>query len=118
MYNLGDTESKFADIIWNNEPINSGELVTKCEVLLSWKKSTTYTVLKKLSTKGFFKNENAIVTSLISKDEYIKLKSENFIDDSFNGSLPKFLTAFMTGKKLKKNEITEIKNLIENHMEE
>ncbi|MGL4762188.1 MAG: BlaI/MecI/CopY family transcriptional regulator [Sarcina sp.] len=118
MYHLGDAESKFANIIWNNEPINFGELVLKCETLLSWKKSTTYTILKKLSTKGFFKNENAIVTSLISKDEYIKLKSEDFIDDSFNGSLPKFLTAFMNGKKLKKNEIIEIKNLIENHMED
>ncbi len=118
MYKLGEAETKFANIIWDNEPMNSGELVIKCEILLSWKKSTTYTILKKLSSKGFFKNENTIVTSLISRNDYSKMQSEEFIETSFNGSLPKFLTAFMNGKILKKNEIIEIKNLIESHMED
>ncbi|MGL4450200.1 MAG: BlaI/MecI/CopY family transcriptional regulator [Sarcina sp.] len=118
MYKLGETEEKFATIIWDNEPISSGNLVLKCTEILDWKKSTTYTVLKKLSVKGFFKNENSIVTSIITKNDYEKIQSKDFIDNSFSGSLPKFLTAFMSGRKLKKNEILEIQNLIDLHSED
>lgn len=118
MYKLGEAEEKFANIIWDNEPLNSGNLVIKCTETLAWKKSTTYTILKKLSLKGFFKNENSVVTSLISRSAYEKMQSEDFIDNSFGGSLPKFLTAFMSGKKLKKNEILEIQDLINSHSED
>ena len=117
-YKLAETEMKFAEIIWENEPINSGELVGKCEEFLGWKKSTTYTVLKKLCIKGIFVNEKSIVKSRISKDEYFKVKSEELIEKAFSGSLPKFLTTFMKNKRLSKNEIDELKGLIDNFEEE
>lgn len=117
-YKLAETEMKFAEIIWKNEPINSGELVGKCEEVLGWKKSTTYTVLKKLCIRGIFVNEKSIVKSKVSKEEYFKIKSEEFIEEAFSGSLPKFLTTFMRNKKLSKNEVEELKDLIENFEEE
>ncbi len=110
---LGVVESRFADIIWENEPISSGELVRRCEQALSWKKSTTYTVLKKLCEKGIFKNEKGTVTSLISKNELNSLQSERFIDETFNGSLPAFIAAFTKRKALSENEIKEIRKMID-----
>jgi len=112
-YRLGIVESRFADIIWQHEPISSGELVKLCESELEWKKSTTYTVLKKLCEKGFFKNEHGTVTSLISKKEYFSLQSEKFVEDEFEGSLPAFIAAFASRKQLSKKEIFEIKQLID-----
>lgn len=112
-YRLGVVEGRFADIIWQREPISSGELVKLCEAELEWKKSTTYTVLKKLCEKGIFKNEGGTVTSLISKEEYFSLQSEKFIDDEFDGSLPAFIAAFTSRKQLSKKEIFEIKQLID-----
>ena len=114
---LGYVESRFADIIWQNEPLTSGELVKLCREKLEWKKSTTYTVLKKLCEKGIFQNEHSQVTSLITKDEYMTLRSEQFVDDTFDGSLPKFLSAFMRRKKLTAKQISEIQSFIDNYKE-
>lgn len=115
---LGEIESKFVELIWENEPINSGELVQLCEEKLSWKKSTTYTVLRRLCQRGIIQNEKAIVTSKIKKDEYYALQSEQFITDTFEGSLPKFIAAFMSRKKLSKKQIEQIQQLIEEYKEE
>ena len=110
---LGVVETHFADLIWNNEPISSGELVKLCEKELSWKKSTTYTILRRLCERGIFQNINGVVTSLISKDEFNAAQSEKFVEETFNGSLPKFLAAFSTRKKLPDSEIEELKRLID-----
>lgn len=116
-YTLTESEEKFAEMIWRNQPIGSGELVKLCENEMNWKKSTTYTVLKKLCDKGIFKNENALVTALITKDEYYSKQSIRFVEDTFGGSLPKFLTAFIGGKKLSKHQAEELKRLIDEHKE-
>lgn len=109
---LGDVQAAFADIIWNNEPIGSGELVKICEKELNWKKPTTYTVLRKLCEKGLFKNEDGVVTSVISRDEFNASKSEQFVEDTYEGSLPAFIAAFMSHKKISKSEIDEIQKMI------
>ena len=111
-YQMGLVESKFADIIWENEPVSSTQLVKMSEESFKWKKSTTYTVLKKLSEKGLFKNENGTVTSLISKKEFTSIQSEKFVEETFKGSLPAFLAAFTQRKALSEDEINEIQNLI------
>lgn len=115
VYKLTESEEKFAEIIWDNEPIGSGELVKICEKEMNWKKSTTYTVLKKLCEKGIFQNENAVVSSIIKKEEYYANQSIRFVEDTFGGSLPKFLTAFIGGKKLSKHQAEELKKLIDEH---
>ncbi|MDO4500285.1 MAG: BlaI/MecI/CopY family transcriptional regulator [Erysipelotrichaceae bacterium] len=109
---LGDVQAVFADIIWENEPIASGELVKICESKLKWKKPTTYTVLRKLCEKGLFKNENGVVSSLISKSDFNASKSRQFVEETYNGSLPAFIAAFMSNKKLSKKEIDEIQKMI------
>ncbi len=116
-YKLTESEEKFAEIVWQNAPIGSGDLVKICEKEMEWKKSTTYTVLKKLCEKGIFKNENTVVSSLITKDEYYARQSIRFVEDTFGGSLPKFLTAFISGKKLGKHQAEELKKLIDEHKE-
>ena len=110
---LGTVEAMFADIIWSREPIPSGELVKICEKELGWKKSTTYTMLKRLCERGIFQNENGIVSSLMTKEEYGAAQSEKFVEDTFEGSLPAFLAAFTTRKKLSKTEIEEIRHMID-----
>lgn len=114
---IGVVETQFADIIWKNEPLTSGELVALCEKQLNWKKSTTYTVLKKLCDKGLFKNEKSIVTSLVSKDEYMAIQSEQFIEETFEGSLPAFIAAFSKRKKLSEKEIQQIRQMIDGYGE-
>ena len=108
-YKLAETEARFAELIWQKEPISSPELVKE----FNWKKSTTYTVLKKLCDRGIFRNEKAEVTSLVSKEEFYSYKSRKFVEDSFGGSIPRFLTAFMGGKKLTEKQAEEIKKLID-----
>ena len=115
---LGTVESRFADIIWSNEPIATSDLVKLCETELEWKRTTTYTVLKRLSDRGIFKNDNGTVTSLISREDFYSMQSEKFVDETFHGSLPAFLTAFTSRKALSKNEIEEIKNLINSYEED
>ena len=110
---LGAVESRFADLIWDNEPLSSGELVKLSETELGWKKSTTYTVLKKLCARGIFQNEKGTVTSLMSKQEFTSLKSEKFVDDTFDGSLPRFIAAFTKRKKLSEKDIEEIRRMID-----
>lgn len=116
-YKLAKKEEQFAELIWQNEPIGSGDLVKLSEKEMSWKKSTTYTVLKKLCKKGIFQNKDAMVSSLLSKDEYYARQSRRFVEDTFGGSLPKFLTAFISGKKLNDHQAEELKRLIDEHKE-
>jgi predicted transcriptional regulator len=116
-YQLTESEEKFAELIWNSGPIASGDLVKLCEKEMKWKKSTTYTVLKKLCDKGIFQNENAVVSSLITMDEYYAKQSIRFVEDTFGGSLPKFLTAFIGAKKISKHQAEELKKLIDEHKE-
>ena len=112
-YELGDVQKQFAEIIWAKEPIGSGELVKICDKELGWKKSTTYTVLKKLCEKGIFQNVEGIVTSVISKKEFYAATSEQFVEETFGGSLPAFIAAFTSGKKLTKQEVDEIQKMID-----
>ncbi len=114
-YKLGEIEMRFADIIWNNEPLTSGELVKLAETELTWSKSTTYTILRRLGQRGIFKNENGKVTSQISKKEFIAAQSEKFVDETFSGSLPSFLSAFTMRKKLSDKDLAEIQKFIDEH---
>jgi len=112
-YKLGEIETRFADLIWMNEPLTSGELVKFAERELGWKKSTTYTILRRLCDRGLFRNLDGMVTSLISKQEFFAVQSERFVEETFSGSLPQFLTAFATRKKLSEKEIEEIQRFID-----
>lgn len=114
---LGAVESRFADIIWHNEPVSTAELVKLGEAELNWKKTTTYTVLKRLCEKGLFINEGGIVTSLLSRDEFYARQSEKFVDDTFGGSLPAFLAAFTKRKALSEKEVDEIRRMIDSYKE-
>lgn len=110
---LGVIESQFADIIWENEPIPSSQLAKLAEQKLSWKKSTTYTVLRRLCDRGLFQNQDGAVTSLVSKEEFLALRSESFVNDEFEGSLPAFLAAFGKRKKLSDKEIDALQEIID-----
>lgn len=112
-YRLGEVEMKFATLIWQNEPISSGELAKLCEAELSWKKSTTYTILKRLCDRGIFKNEKGCVTSLLSLEEFQAKQSEEFVEEAFKGSLPSFVAAFVSKKKLSKEELEELQRIID-----
>ena len=114
---MGAVESRFADLIWEKEPVESGELVKLAQQELEWKKSTTYTVLKKLCERGIFQNQEGMVTSLISRQDFYAMQSEKFVDETFEGSLPAFLAAFTTRKTLSAQEIAEIQQLIEGFKE-
>ena len=110
---MGAIESRFADMIWQNEPITSPELVKLAAQELDWKKSTTYTVLKRLCERGIFQNNDGTVTSLISKKDFYAVQSEKFVEETFSGSLPAFIAAFTTRKKLSDAEINELQELID-----
>lgn len=111
---LGAIESRFADIVWARAPISTAELIKVCEAEFDWKRTTTYTVLKRLSERGIFKNDNGTVTVLISKDEFYSMQSEKVINESFGGSLPAFIAAFTSRQNLSEDEISEIRAIIEN----
>ncbi len=115
---MAQSETKFAELVWEQEPISSGELVKLCEKRFDWKKSTTYTVLKNLCEKGILQNNNAIVSSLIKKDEFYARQSRHFVEDTFGGSLPKFLSAFIGSERLSKRQAEELKRLIDDYKEE
>ncbi|MBR4608563.1 MAG: BlaI/MecI/CopY family transcriptional regulator [Lachnospiraceae bacterium] len=117
-YDLGYVQERFADIVWANEPIASGELVKICEKELCWKKPTTYTVLRKLCEKGLFQNVDGIVSSLVSRDTFYKARSQQIVRDSFGGSLPAFITAFISGQPLSNEEADEIQQMIEKFRKE
>ncbi len=115
---LAAIQERFADVVWANEPIASGDLVKVCEKELNWKKPTTYTVLRKLCEKGLLQNVDGIVSSLVSKDDFYAAKSEQIIEDSYKGSLPSFIAAFTANKKLSKDEVEEIQRMIDAFKEE
>ncbi len=111
-YKMGALETRFADIIWQNEPISSAALAKRAAELLSWKKSTTYTVLKRLCDKGLFRNDRGTVTSLISKQDFFAAQSERFVEETFDGSLPAFLAAFTARKSLTPEEVEQLRRLV------
>lgn len=115
---LGVVQAQFAEIVWNHEPVASGELVKICEKELHWKKSTTYTVLRKLCEKGIFQNVDGIVSSVMSREDFCAAKSEQFVRDTFKGSLPAFIAAFTARNKLTKDEVDEIQKMIDAYREE
>ncbi len=117
-YKLFDAELKFMNIIWEEEPIKSGELVKVCNEKLGWKKSTTYTVLRKLAQRGVLKNENTVVTSIVKREDTQIYESHEVVEKSFGGSLPKFLTAFFGNKKISNDEAEELKKLIDSYKED
>ena len=110
---LGPVETRFAKLIWAHAPVSSGELVRLCQQELSWKKSTTYTMLRRLCERGIFQNSNGVVTALLSREEFQGRQSQQFVEETFGGSLPQFLTAFSRGKKLSRGEIDELQKLID-----
>lgn len=114
---LGVIESRFADIIWSNEPISSSDLVKLCEKELGWKKSTTFTVLRRLCQKGIFQNVDGTVTSLISKEEFYSMQSERFVEETFQGSLPAFLAAFTARKNLTPEEVATLRRMVDEYEE-
>lgn len=114
-YKLGEVESHFADIIWENEPLTTKELVVLCEERLHWKRTTTYTVLKKLSEHGIFQMRERQVTSLISREDYYAGRSKQFVAETFHGSLPAFIAAFTRQKALTAEEVSEIQKIIDNY---
>ncbi len=113
MPKMGVLEGRFADIIWNNEPLASGQLAKMAEKELSWRATTSYTVLKRLCERGIFQNQKGTVTSLISREEFYAMQSEQFVEETFDGSLPAFLAAFGTRKKLTDAEVEELKKVID-----
>lgn len=115
---MGAVESRFADIIWQNEPLSSAELAKMSEEELGWKKTTSYTVLKRLCNKGIFENSKGVVTSIISKEEFYSMQSEKFVEETFGGSLPAFLAAFTSRKGLTAKEVDELRKMVEEFKEE
>lgn len=115
---LETAEMTFAEIVWENEPVTTAELVRLCEEKMNWKRSTTYTVLRRLSDRGYFRTENSVVTSLVSRDDFYARRSRSFVDTAFHGSLPAFLAAFTGGAKLSESEIAELQKLIDESRKE
>lgn len=116
-YKLGEMEQRFADLIWQRAPISSGELVKLCSVTLNWKKSTTYTMLKRLCERDLFENQKGIVSTLMTKEDFAAAQGEQFLSETFGGSLPQFFTAFTRRNKLSDKEIQELQQLIDDHKE-
>lgn len=110
---LGAVEARFADIIWENAPLSSGELVRRCADQLEWKKSTTYTVLKKLCERGLFQNDGGTVTALVTKQEYSARQSQKFVEETFDGSLPAFIAAFTARKPLSQRDLDDIRQMLD-----
>lgn len=114
-YKLGEMEQRLADLIWSNEPVASGRLAKLCETAFGWKRTTSYTMLKRLCDRGIFVNEGGTVSALLSKEEFQAARGEQFIREQFNGSLPQFLTAFMRRRKLDQKDVEELKKLIDEY---
>ncbi|MBR0507274.1 MAG: BlaI/MecI/CopY family transcriptional regulator [Clostridia bacterium] len=115
---LGEVQARFADIVWAHAPIPSGELVKICEKMLNWKKPTTYTVLRKLCEKGLFENTDGLVTVKITREQFDSERSEQFVEESFSGSLPAFIAAFTKSRPLSDAEADEIVQMIEAYRKE
>lgn len=112
-----DSEYRFCLILWENEPVKSGRLVELCREKLGWSKATTYTVIKRLAERGVVKNENTVVTSLVSKEEVQASEVDELVDRVFEGSLPSFVAAFTSRKKLSSREIEELRQMIDSYGE-
>ena len=112
---LGMVEARFADIVWQNAPLSTKELVLICQNELNWKRTTTYTVLKKLCERGIFNTEDSKVSVLITRDDFYAMQSERFVEDTFGGSLPAFIAAFASRKKISESELEEIKRMINSY---
>lgn len=110
---LGAVEAQFADIIWENAPLSSGRLVKLCQEKLEWKKSTTYTVLKKLCARGLFQNTEGLVTPLVTRQDFYARQSQRFVEETFDGSLPAFIAAFAAGRKLSEQDVTDIRRMLD-----
>ncbi|MBQ6840124.1 MAG: BlaI/MecI/CopY family transcriptional regulator [Oscillospiraceae bacterium] len=115
---LGIVEARFSDIIWENAPLTTKELTILCEKELNWKRTTTYTVLKKLCDRGIFCTKDGVVSVVLSKDEFFAIQSEQFVQENFHGSLPAFIAAFTTRKSPTPEELTQIRTMIESYEEE
>ena len=115
---LAESDFRLMNIIWNNEPVGSMQLVDICLKELGWKKSTTFTMLRKMCTKGLAKNEISVVTSIVPRSEIQRAESDFFVKQVFSGSLPSFVVSFMDGKKITEKEAEELKRLIDEHREE
>lgn len=115
---LGVVEAHFAELVWENEPLHTKDLVALCQKELQWKRTTTYTVLKKLCNRGIFITEDSIVRSLISKSKFYAMRSESFVEEHFEGSLPAFLAAFTSRKALTPEDLAEIKKLMDAYEKE
>ena len=117
-YKLGEMEQKFADLIWEHAPISTGELVKLCEQAFDWKRTTTYTMLKRLCLRNLFENANGTVQIKTTKEDFQAAQGEQFLMENFDGSLPRFLTAFSRRKKLSSHEVDELRRLIEEYEDE
>lgn len=117
-YRLGEMEQKFAELIWEKAPISSGELVKLCGGVFNWKRTTTYTMLKRLCERELFANENGTVVVRTTRQEFQAAQGEQFLNENFGGSLPIFLAAFSRRRKLSGTEVAELKRLIEEYEEE
>ena len=115
---IGEVQERFANLVWDNEPIPSGQLVKLCEQVFQWKKPTTYTVLRKLCEKGLFQNVNGVVSSVMSREQFASRRSEQFVDHAFHGSLPAFVAAFTAQKGLSAQEAEEIQQMIDKFRKE
>ncbi|WP_432404153.1 BlaI/MecI/CopY family transcriptional regulator [Wukongibacter sp. M2B1] len=116
-YKLGEMEQKFADLIWDNAPIRTRDLIALCANEFDWKRTTTYTMLRRLCDREIFINDSGEVTVLLKKEDFLAEKGEEFLEESFEGSLPRFLTAFTRRNKLSEKEIQEIQQLIDEYRE-
>ena len=112
-----ESEYRFCLILWEHEPINSTRLVELCKENLGWSKATTYTVIRRLSERGVVKNENAVVTSLVSKEESQKSRLDEMVEETFEGSMPAFIAAFSKSKRLSKDEVEQLRQLIDSYEE-
>lgn len=117
-YVMTQAENELAQIIWEAEPVQSGQLVKLAAERLGWKKSTTYTVLRKICENGIFQNNDTVVSSLMSKEEYARRKGENYLEENYGGSLPKFVAAFLQHKKLSRKDLEELEKLIDDYGED
>lgn len=117
-YVMTQAENELAQIIWEAEPVQSGQLVKLAAERLGWKKSTTYTVLRKICENGIFQNNDTIVSSLMSREEYARRKGENYLEENYGGSLPKFVAAFLQHKKLSRKDLEELEKLIDDYGED
>ena len=111
-YRLGVIESRFADLVWENEPITAAELAKKCETIFHWKKTTAYTVLKRLCDKGLFETDKGIVTARQTRQEFYSNQSREYVNSSFGGDFPSFLAAFTAQKRLTAQEVESLRRII------